>query len=76
MIQQYPLLIDTVLTKCRVEKLYSANDFRDIAHHLDTLRDELIEEVESFRSSPINHSHIKAPTRSLQAYTSILGGKA
>ena len=75
-IQQYPLLIDTVLTKCRVEKLYNANDFRDIAHHLDTLRDESIEKVESFRSSLTNHSHIKAPTRSLQAYTSILGGKA
>jgi transposase len=75
-IQQYPALIDTVLTKCTTEKLYNANDFRDIAHHLDALRDEPIEEVQSYYTSPPKHSHIKASTRSLNAYTSILGGRA
>ena len=74
--QQYPLLIDTVLTKCRREKLYNANDFRDIAYHLDTLCDEPIEEVQPFYTSPPKHSYLKASTRSLNAYTSILGGKA
>ena len=74
-IQQYPLLIDTALTKCRKEKLYNANDFRDIAHHLDKLHDESIEEVPSLYTSPSKHPNIKASTRSLQAYTSILGGK-
>ena len=75
-IQQYPALIDTVMTKCMTEKLYNANDFRDIAHHLDTLSDEPIKEVQSFYANPAKHSHIKASTRSLNAYTSILGGRA
>ena len=75
-IQQYPDLIDTVLTKCTTEKLYNANDFRDISHHLDALRDEPIEEIQSFYMSPPKHSHIKASIRSLDAYTSILGGRA
>lgn len=73
--QQYPAIIDTVLAKCTTEKLYNANDFRDIAHHLDALRDEPIEEAQSFYTSPPNHSHLKASTRSLNAYTSILGGR-
>nr|BAD18152.1 transposase A of IS643 [Halalkalibacterium halodurans] len=75
-IQQYPAFIDTVLTKCMAEKLYHANDFRDIAHHLHTLRDEPIEEGQPFYTSSPKHSHIKASTRSLLAYTSILGGRA
>ncbi|WP_197246437.1 IS21 family transposase [Cytobacillus firmus] len=75
-IQQYPALIDTILSKCMTEKLYNANDFRDIAHHLDTLPDEPVEEVQSFYTSSPTHSHIKASTRSLNAYTSILGGRA
>ncbi|WP_299095718.1 IS21 family transposase [uncultured Metabacillus sp.] len=75
-IQQYPALIDLILTKCMTEKLYNANDFRDIAHHLDTLRDEPVQGVQSFYKSPPKHSHIKASTRSLNAYTSILGGRA
>lgn len=75
-IQQYPALIDTVLTKCMTERLYNANDFRDIAYHLDTLRDEPIKEVQSFYTNPPKHSHIKVSARSLNAYTSILGGRA
>lgn len=75
-IQQYPALIDTVMTKCMTEKLYNANEFRDIAHHLDTLRDEPVKEVQSFYANPAKHPHIKASTRSLNVYTSILGGRA
>jgi len=75
-IQQYPALIDIVMTKCMTEKLYNANDFRDIAHHLDTLSDEPIKEVQSFYPNSAKHSHIKASIRSLNAYTSILGGRA
>jgi hypothetical protein len=77
-IQQYPDLIDIVLTKCTTEMLHNANDFRDIANHLNALRDKPAEaeEVQSFYTSPPKHSHIKASTRSLDAYTSILGGRA
>ncbi|WP_197205645.1 IS21 family transposase [Cytobacillus firmus] len=75
-IQQYPALVDSVLTKCMAEKLYNANDFRDIAHHLDTLQDEPAEEVKFYYKSSLKHSHIKASTRSLNTYTSILGGRA
>jgi hypothetical protein len=74
-IQQYPALIDTVMAKCMTEKLFNANDFRDIAHHLDTLCDEPVKEVQSFYANPAKHTHIKASTRSLNAYTSILGGR-
>lgn len=75
-IQQYPALMDIVMTKCMTEKLYNANDFRDIAHHLDTLRDEPVIEVQSIYAHSAKHSDIKASTRSLNAYTSILGGRA
>ena len=74
-IQRFPDLIDTVLTKCMNENLYNANDFRDIAHYLDTMRDELIEEDQSIYTGRPKHPHIKAFTRSLNTYTSILGGK-
>jgi hypothetical protein len=74
-IQQYPSLIDTVLAKCTIEKLYNANDFRDIAHHLNNLRDEPVKEIQSFYANPAKHPPIKASTRSLNAYTSILGGR-
>ncbi len=74
-IQQYPTLVDTVLTKCMTERLYSANDFRDIAQHINELRQEPVKEVESFYTHPARHSHIKASTRSINAYTSILGGR-
>jgi len=57
------------------EKLYNANDFRDITHHFDTLRDEPIKEVQPSYTNSAKHSHIKATTRSLNAYTSILGGQ-
>ena len=75
-IQQYPALIDTVMTKCMTEKLYNANDFRDIAHHLDTLSDNPVIEEQSFYANPAKHPPIKASTRSLDTYTSILGGRA
>ncbi|WP_034682175.1 Mu transposase domain-containing protein, partial [Caldalkalibacillus mannanilyticus] len=74
-IQQYPALINTVMTKCMTEKLYNANDFRDITHHLDTLRDEPVIKEQSFNANLAKHPHIKASTRSLNAYTSILGGR-
>ncbi|WP_106406276.1 IS21 family transposase [Bacillus marinisedimentorum] len=74
-IQQYPTLVDTVLTKCMTERLYSANDFRDIAQHINTLCHEPVKEVKSFYTNPSKHSHIKSSTRSINAYTSILGGR-
>lgn len=75
-IQQYPALINTVMTKCMTEQLYSANDFRDIAHYLDKVPVEQSNEIQFFYITPAKHSHIKASTRSINAYTSILGGRA
>jgi hypothetical protein len=54
-----PSIIDTVMAKCMTEKLYNANDFRDIAHHLDTLREEPVKEVQSFYANPAKHPHIR-----------------
>lgn len=75
MIQKYPEFIDTVMTKCMTERLYSANDFRDIAHHLHTSNHQPVKEIESHYAKPAKHSDIKASTRSLNTYTRILGGR-
>ncbi|MGA9287427.1 MAG: IS21 family transposase [Anaerobacillus sp.] len=75
-IQQYPTSINSVMTKCVVEKLYSANEFRDIAYHLHTTIHQPVQEMESLYSNPVKHSNIVASTRSLNTYTSILGGRA
>ncbi|VXB70822.1 transposase [Bacillus sp. 349Y] len=75
-IQQHPTTIDAILNKCVSEKLYSANDFRDVADHLDTIQNEPARELTDFISSgPPQHSDIKASSRSLDAYTNILGGR-
>ncbi|MCP3033599.1 IS21 family transposase [Halobacillus sp. A1] len=74
-VQKYPALIDTVLAKCMREKLYSANDFRDMAQHIHTLPHDSVKEIKSFYTHPAKHSQIKTSTRSLNAYTSILGGR-
>ncbi|MEC1895239.1 IS21 family transposase [Cytobacillus firmus] len=75
-VQKYPAFIDSVMTKCMTEKLVSANDFRDIAHHLYTSNQQPVQEIESLSAKPAKHSSIKASTRSLNTYTSILGGRA
>lgn len=74
--QEYPAIIDMVMSKCTKERLYSANDFRDIAHHLHTLNHQPVQVIESYYAKPTKHSDIKASTRSLSTYTSILGGRA
>ena len=74
-IQQYPISINSVLTKCVTEKLYSAINFRDIAYHLHTTNHQPVQELESLYSNPAKHSNIVASTRSLNTYTSILGGR-
>lgn len=73
-IQKDPQLIDTVITKCTAERLYSANDFRDVAHHIKSLEYNPVQDVESLHSISSVKSGIKVSTRSLDAYTSILGG--
>ncbi|UOR13908.1 IS21 family transposase [Halobacillus amylolyticus] len=73
-IKQYPTVIETVLTKCMREKLFSANDFRDMAKHINRLPHEPVKEAKSFYTYPAKYSHIKTSTRSINAYTSILGG--
>ncbi|MFC7064247.1 IS21 family transposase [Halobacillus seohaensis] len=75
-IQQYPTVIESVLTKCMREKLFSANDFRDIAQHINTLSQEPLKEIKSYDIYPANHGYFKTSTRSLNAYTSILGGRS
>ncbi|QHT48590.1 IS21 family transposase [Bacillus sp. SB49] len=75
-IQQYPTVIGKVLAKCMREKLFSANDFRDIAQHIHKLPHDPLKEIKPFNTYSTRRCHIKASTRSLNAYTSILGGRS
>ncbi|WP_371017948.1 IS21 family transposase [Pseudalkalibacillus sp. JSM 102089] len=74
-IQRYPSFIDSAISKCMTDRLFSANDFRDLAHHLHTTNHQPVQEIESHYSNLAKHTDIKASTRSLNTYTSILGGR-
>lgn len=71
----YSAVIDETLQKCVDEKLFSANDFRDVAKHL-SLR------VTDLSTAPVNgintagHARfdIQVDTRPISKYTDILGG--
>ncbi|RFU69981.1 IS21 family transposase [Peribacillus saganii] len=75
-IKKYPAFINMAMTKCTTERLYSANDFRDIVYHLHTSNNQPVQEIEALYSKSAKHSNIKASTRSLNMYISILGGRA
>lgn len=74
-IQRYPSFIDSAISKCMTDRLFSANDFRDLAHHLHTTNHQPVQEIESHYSNLAKHTNIKASTRSLNTYTRILGGR-
>ncbi|MGW5984208.1 IS21 family transposase, partial [Bacillus mycoides] len=46
-IEKYPMWIEATLTKCLIDKLYSANDFRDIANHQNALQTECTQKVKN-----------------------------
>lgn len=74
-VHEHPTLIDRVMAKCVTENLYHANDFRDIAYHLHALGKESLQEAPVVPTLPPTRAPIQASTRSLDAYTSILGGR-
>ncbi|PUB01651.1 IS21 family transposase [Paenisporosarcina sp. OV554] len=77
-IKNNPEWINQTLQKCLIEKLYSANDFRDVVSHFKKVNTEseslpIIKESSNVRLAKIK---IDVTTRSLSAYTRILGGRA
>ncbi|MCM3738573.1 IS21 family transposase [Bacillus cytotoxicus] len=66
--------INLALQKCIGEKLYSANDFRDVVSYLKKSNEETIWTSEKEIRIPTSEIQIEVPTRSLDTYTSILGG--
>ena len=70
--EEYPPFLEAALTKCIKEKLYSANDFRDLVSYLVKEKPDFLVEIQN--SSPIETPKIAISTRSLDTYTTILGG--
>src|SRR5699024_7634806 len=69
----YSSVIDVALQKCFREKLISANDFRDVAKFLSlNLQDSSESIIKKYKRK--NHTNIEVETRSISAYTDILGG--
>lgn len=75
-IKNEPEWINEALQKCLTEKLYSANDFRDVVNHLKKVNTRSLPTTQE--SVPVRKAKTKmdVSTRSLNAYTSILGGRA
>jgi transposase len=66
-------LINRALSVCIREKLFSANDFRDVVNYLKNTADST--EKANDRSQPtLSDYKYEVTTRSLSTYTSILGG--
>jgi transposase len=61
--------INHALQKCINEKLYSANDFRDVVSYLKKSNEDPICTSEEKISIPISEMNIEVPTRSLDTYT-------
>ena len=71
-IHDYGAQLDQSLEKCTQEKLYSANDFRDVARYLSANTSQIAESrVPSIRK---HVSDIQVSTRPLSTYVSILRG--
>ncbi|PEA55758.1 IS21 family transposase [Bacillus pseudomycoides] len=66
-----PNLMDKALEKCMTEKLYSANDFRDVVSYLKQASKE-----EAVPTTGGTKGTTQVESRSLSTYTSILGGVA
>lgn len=66
--------IDLALQKCIREKLYSANDFRDVMHYLKESGLEESTQLNEQQKVPTTSTDIQVETRPLDTYTRILGG--
>jgi len=75
-INQYRNVIDEALTHCVRDHLWSANDLRDVAQHLDRLTENELFPSPSFQEMKMTTSAIKATaqTRDLTTYVEIMGG--
>ena len=66
--------IDPALQKCIREKLYSANDFRDVIHYLKESSIKQSIQLNELQKVSTISTDIQVETRPLDAYTRILGG--
>lgn len=73
-IKSDPEWINQALQKCIYEKLYSANDFRDVVNYLSKSNTESISAIYKSNIVPTSKTKIKVTTRSISTYTSILEG--
>lgn len=71
-IHDYGPQLDQSLEKCTQEKLYSANDFRDVARYLSSNTSPIAES--RVHSIGKHVSDIQVNTRPLSTYVSILRG--
>ncbi len=73
-IQKEPKWMEAALFKCIRDRLYNANDFRDVVHHLKSLSIESTAKSNRPVLEQVNKGGILLTTRSLETYTNILGG--
>lgn len=73
-IQKEPKWMEDALFKCIQDRLYNANDFRDVVHHLKSLSIESPAKPNRPLVEQVNKGGILVTTRSLETYTNILGG--
>lgn len=77
-VKAFPEEREAALQKCLDERLWSANDFRDVSKFLSThTQNSLLDEppLPSSVSLKPSASSITVPTRSLSDYTKLIGGK-
>lgn len=70
--EEHPNYLESAVNKSVAEQLYSANDFRDVVDYL--IKEELDENIEVQKDSPKIMPKITISTRSMDTYTTILGG--
>lgn len=73
-IKEGPEWINLALQKCMREKLYSANDFRDVVRYLKQSSLEVSTQLHGQQIVSTAPTNIQVETRPLETYTRILGG--
>lgn len=73
---QEPVWMEEALKKCVEEKLYSANDFRDVVSYLKQQLKGQASSLNEILPGSGKKVNIHVETRPMSAYTSILGGDA
>jgi transposase len=73
-IKNEPEWIDQALQKCISEKLYSANDFRDVVSYLKKSSEESVVAIKEAKKIPTSKTKIQVIPRSVSTYTKILRG--